>query len=161
MDQLLASLPRDEQRLLAVRLASVVLPLHALTTQAQPDGGLPEVARRIAEGGGFVGVDHARHQLYSVPEMDDEEEPEQAAAWFAFGACVAWIYAADAQTTAPHDGLRNVHSRVTELLEAIDEELGDTRLHEGLLAALAGDDVTRDLETLTGRVAAAVPRIAR
>jgi hypothetical protein len=154
-------LPQDEQRRLAVRLASVVLPLHALTTHAQPEGGLPDVARRIAEGGGFVPLDRARHDLYCVPEMDAEEEPEELAAWFVFGACVAWIYAADAQTTAPHDGLRNVHSRVADLLEMLDEQLGDTQLHDGLLAALAGDDVAGDLETLTERVAAAVGRIAR
>lgn len=159
IDHLLDTLPVDEQRRLAVRLASVVLPLHALTTRAQPAAGLPEVARRIAEGTGHVAVDRARHELYSLPEMDAEEEPDDGLAWFVFGACVAWIYAADAQTTAARDGLRHTFSRVSELLETLDDDLGDTQLYDALLGALAGIDGAGDLEAVTVQVAAAVERL--
>ena len=155
----LRGLPQDEQRSTAVAMASVVLPLGELTAEAQPEGGLAAVADVVRRSDDHVAVDRARHLVWSMPEMAEDEEPETIA-WFTFGASVAWLYAADAVLTAPADGVANCLSRVEDLLESVDEHLGDTHLHDDLLEALASDDVTGGLAALGLTVKRAVRRMA-
>lgn len=81
----------------------------------------------------LVEVDRARHLLFSVPELAEEEEPERPA-WFSYRATVAWIYAADSSATAPSDGAVNAFKVVLDLLDYADETLGDTNLTDHFLA---------------------------
>ena len=83
----------------------------------------------------MTSVDAARHALLSMPEMSWQGEPE-GLAWYAFGASVSWVYAADANTTSPSDGVVNTFKRVSELLDAIDDDVGDTELLGQLLVAM-------------------------
>jgi hypothetical protein len=104
-------------------------------------------------------VDEARHALLAIPEMGSDEEPE-GLAWFTFGASVAWIYAADANTTSPSDGVVHTFNRVSDLLDAIDDDLGDTGLLNELLRATG--DMGRTAEswsTLAEGVRGAVDRL--
>lgn len=155
----LALLPPDVQRSLAVRLARLTLPLAALTSEAQPAGGLAAIAEHIRTDAGLVKIDAARHTLYGLPELLEDDEP-QGAAWYTFGACIAWIYAADALTTASTDGVVNALSRVADLLDAMDSDLGDTALHEGLVAAFDhAVPSSEDFSSLKRDVEASVHRL--
>jgi hypothetical protein len=148
-----------EQRLVAIELASVVLPLADLSPQGQPPQGLGPVADAIRARTSITSVDEARHALLAMPEMGRDEEPE-GLAWFTFGASVAWVYAADANTTSPSDGVVHTFNRVSDLLDAIDGDLGDTGLMDQLLGATSHAGGTAESwTTLTESVRKAVARL--
>jgi hypothetical protein len=95
----------------------------------------------------------------TMPEMDADEEP-QGLAWFAFGAVVAWVYAADANTTSASDGVVHTFNRVSELLDEIDNDLGDTQLLNKLLLVMNGlGGTTESWATLSQGVREAVDRL--
>ena len=95
-----------------------------------------------------------------MPEMDRDEEPEGYLDWFAFGALVAWVYAADANTTSPSDGVVQTFNRVSELLDEIDDDLGDTQLLNRLLLVMNGlGGTTESWATLSQGVREAVDRL--
>jgi hypothetical protein len=95
-----------------------------------------------------------------MPEMSRDEEPEGYLDWFAIGALVAWVYAADANTTSPSDGVVHTFNRVSELLDAIDDHLGDTQLLNQLLLVISGVGRTTDSwATLSHGVREAVDRL--
>jgi hypothetical protein len=128
----LRSLSSSQQRDLAITLASLIEPFASVSDQGQPVRGLAEVARMVRDADDIVEVDHARHLLFSTPELALKEEPE-GRAWFALGATVAWIYAADSKATAPSDGVVSAFSRVLDELDYADEALGDTMMTNHLL----------------------------
>jgi hypothetical protein len=155
----LRQLHPDEQRATAVELASVVLPLADLSDRGQPEQGLVSVAETIRAGVSLTHVDEARHLLFAMSEMGADEEPG-GLAWFTFGASVAWIYAADANTTSPSDGVVHTFTRVADVLDALDDELGDTALLEELLLAVgASSGRAGYLSALTERVREAGDRL--
>ena len=155
----LRQMASEEQRRTATELASVVLPLAELGSLALPAGGLGPIANAIRARTSIVSVDEARHALMTMPEMDADEEP-QGLAWFAFGAVVAWVYAADANTTSASDGVVHTFNRVSELLDEIDEDLGDTQLLNRLLLVMNGlGGTTESWATLSQGVREAVDRL--
>ena len=131
----LRRMPPQEQRHAAIELALVVLPLAELSPLGLPPGELGRIADAIRGRTSITSVDAARHALLSMPEMSWDDEPE-GLAWYAFGASVAWVYAADANTTSPSDGVVHAFKRVSELLDAIDDDLGDVELLGQLLVAM-------------------------
>lgn len=126
------SLRPAQQKALALELASLVEPFAEISSEGQPPGGLSAVAQAIRTAFNAVDVDRARSVLWSTPEVRDDDEPDGASG-FALGATIAWIYAADALTTAPSDGAVNAFKRAVDLLDAADETLGDTDLVDRLL----------------------------
>jgi hypothetical protein len=70
-----------------------------------------------------------------VPELGGDEELD-GPAWYSLGSTVTWIYAADAMSTAPTDGVVHAFKRLADLLDAVDDELQDTDLLEQLLGSL-------------------------
>lgn len=129
---LVRQMSSEEQRQTAIELASAVLPLAELTPLGQPPQGLGPIADAIRARTSITAVAEARHALLAMPESGEEEEPE-GLAWYTFGTSVAWVFAADANTTSPADGVIHTFNRVSDLLEAIDEDLGDTGLMNQLL----------------------------
>jgi hypothetical protein len=148
VEQALRALPSDQQRDVAVALATLVLPFAGLTPTAQPSGGLVAVASEIREAVGMTAIDHARHRLFSIPELASDHEPAELA-WFTFYASVTWIYAADAKATAPGDGVVNAFKSVTTVLDGLDQDLGDTTLTDRLVQALADANGAIDPRWLT------------
>ena len=135
----LRSLPAPRQQELAVELASAIESGAALSAAGQPVGGLSRVAEAIRQAKTDVDVDLARHRLFSIPEMRQEDEPE-GFAWFAYRATCAWIYAADSKCTSPGDGLVNTFKCVVDFLDAMDEAGGGGNHLLGLLTeALDGE----------------------
>lgn len=95
-----------------------------------------------------------------MPEMGRDEEPEGYVDWFAFGALVAWVYAADANTTSASDGVVHTFNRVSELLDEIDNDLGDTQLLNRLLLVMNGlGGTTESWATLSQGVREAADRL--
>ena len=159
LESRLRQMASAEQRRAAIELASVVLPLAEMGSLGLPPGGLGPIADAIRAGTSIPSVDEARHALLSMPEMDRDEEPE-GLAWFAFGAVVAWVYAADANTTSPSDGVAQTFNRVSELLDEIDEDLGDTQLLNRLLLVMNGlGGTTESWATLSQGVQEAADRL--
>lgn len=159
LESRLRQMSSEEQRRTAIELASLVLPLADLSPLVQPPQGLSSVADAIRARMSTTSVDEARHALLAIPEMGSDEEPE-GLAWFTFGASVAWVYAADANTTSPSDGVVHTFNRVSDLLDAIDDDLGDTGLLNELLRATG--DMGRTAEswsTLAEGVRGAVDRL--
>jgi hypothetical protein len=73
----------------------------------------------------------------------------------------AWIYAADALTTSPNDGVANVFLCLDDLLDAADDNLGDTSLAMDLRELLVDQDPkTIASSGMSGKVAEAAARIA-
>jgi hypothetical protein len=70
----------------------------------------------------LVEADLIRHRLWSLPAMREGEEPG-GLSWFAFGALVAHIYAADAACTSPRDGAMQTFRRLEDLLDYAEELL--------------------------------------
>ena len=160
LESRLRQMASEEQRRTATELASVVLPLAELGSLALPPGGLGPIADAIRARTSIVSVDEARHALMTMPEMDADEEPEGYLDWFAFGAVVAWVYAADANTTSASDGVVHTFNRVSELLDEIDEDLGDTQLLNQLLLVMNGlGGTTASWATLSQGVREAVDRL--
>ncbi|WP_344189888.1 hypothetical protein [Pedococcus aerophilus] len=95
-----------------------------------------------------------------MPEMGWDEEPQDVPSWYAFGAVVAWVYAADANTTSPSDGVVHTFNRVSELLDEIDNNLGDTQLLNELLGVMNGlSGATNPWAALTQGVRDAAERL--
>jgi len=160
LESRLRQMASDEQRATATQLASVVLPLTELGSLALQPAAIRLLSDVIRARTSFASVDEARHALIAMPEMSRDEEPEDVPTWFAFGACVAWIYAADANTTSPSDGVAQTFNRVSELLEAIDDDLGDTQLMNRLLLVMNDMGGTAESwATLSQRVREAVVRL--
>lgn len=160
LESRLRQMASEEQRRTAIELASVVLPLAELGSLGLPSGGLGPIADAIRARTSIPSVDEARHALITMPEMDRDEEPEGYLDWFAFGAVVAWVYAADANTTSPSDGVAQTFNRVSELLDEIDEDLGDTQLLNRLLLVMNGlGGTTESWATLSQGVREAVDRL--
>jgi hypothetical protein len=160
LESRLRQMPPEEQRRTATGLATVVLPLAELGSLGLPPGGLGPIADAIRARNSITSVDEARHALITMPEMGRDEEPEDLASWFAFGAVVAWVYAADANTTSPSDGVVHTFNRVSELLDEIDEDLGDTQLLNQLLLVMNGmGRTTEPWVTLSQGVRDAVDRL--
>src|SRR5437016_1801138 len=101
----LLGLPQPLQRSLALALADLALPFAELphADHANALGALVAVLRR---GGELTEVERARHQLFEGARLWETEEPT-GLRWYSNRARVAWIYAADAATTAPRDGVLN------------------------------------------------------
>ncbi|GAA2731332.1 hypothetical protein GCM10009867_04710 [Pedococcus aerophilus] len=96
----------------------------------------------------------------AMPEMGWDEEPQDVPSWYAFGAVVAWVYAADANTTSPSDGVVHTFNRVSELLDEIDNNLGDTQLLNELLGVMNGlSGATNPWAALTQGVRDAAERL--
>ena len=160
LESRLRQMASEEQRRTATELASVVLPLAEMGSLGLPAGGLGPVADAIRAQTSIPSVDAARHALLSMPEMSRDEEPEDLASWFAFGAVVAWVYAADANTTSASDGVVHTFNRVSELLDEIDNDLGDTQLLNQLLLVMNGlGGTTESWATLSQGVREAVDRL--
>jgi hypothetical protein len=156
----LRQMASEEQRRTATELATIVLPLAELGSLELPPGGLGPIADAIRARTSIPSVDEARHALLTMPEMGRDEEPEGLAAWYAFGALVAWVYAADANTTSPSDGVVHTFNRVSELLDAIDDDLGNTQLLNQLLLVMNGlGGTTVSWATLSQGVREAVDRL--
>jgi hypothetical protein len=130
----LRGLGAGQQAALAVDLASLAEPFAQISPHGQPAGGLAAVADAIRNATDRFEVDQARHVLWSTPELRGDE-PEDAS-WFSLSATVAWIYASDSKSTAPSDGVVNAFKRVCELLDAVDNTLGDTNFVDRLLDAV-------------------------
>src|SRR6476620_5549926 len=160
LESRLRQMASEEQRRTATELASVVLPLAELGSLAPLPGGLGPIADAIRAQTSITSVDEARHALLSMPEMSRDEEPKGYLDWFAFGALVAWVYAADANTTSASDGVVHTFNRVSELLDEIDNDLGDTQLLNKLLLVMNGLGGTAESwATLSQGVREAVDRL--
>lgn len=160
LESRLRQMASQEQRRTATELASLVLPLAELGSLGLPPGGLGPIADAIRAQTSITSVDEARHALLSMPEMSRDEEPEGYLDWFAFGALVAWVYAADANTTSASDGVVHTFNRVSELLDEIDNDLGDTQLLNRLLLVMNGlGGTTESWATLSQGVREAVDRL--
>jgi hypothetical protein len=155
----LLEMSAQEQGSMAIALGSVLIPLADLSSRGQPLQGLRPVADTIRAKASIASVDQARHALIAMPEMAGDEEPE-GLAWFTFGASVAWVYVADANTTSPADGVVNTFKRVADVLDAIDGELGDSGLLDQLLDATGSSGgAAESLAALTDGVCIAVHRL--
>lgn len=150
------SLPFPRQQELAIALASIVEPGARLSAAGQPVGGLSPVAGAIRSANTDVEVDQARHRLFATPELQWDDEPD-GAAWFAYRATCAWIYAADSKCTAPGGGLVNAFRCALDFLDALDDLRGGETLSELLMVAL-GDETS--LTELRARVKEAVAEVA-
>lgn len=160
LESRLRQMAPEEQRRTATELASVVLPLAELGSLELPPGGLGPIADAIRAHTSITSVDEARHALITMPEMCRDEEPEEYLDWFAFGALVALVYAADANTTSPSDGVVHTFNRVSELLDEIDNDLGDTQLLNLLLLVMNGlGGTTESWATLSQGVREAADRL--
>jgi hypothetical protein len=99
-------------------------------------------------------ADQIRHRLWSVPAMREPEEPE-GISWFAFGALVAHIYAADAACTSPKDGARQTFHRMEDLLDYAEDLLTRSDLLPLLYGAVVDHSSDR-FRSLEAGVAGAV-----
>jgi hypothetical protein len=145
---------RDRQTRLAIRLARLLEPLAAVSTSGQPAGGLAPVAEAIRTARGPADLVAPRAALESMPELAAHDEPD-GLAWYAFRASVAWIYAADALGGAPEDGVVNVFKTALDVLDVVDDELGDTDFVDQLMTAVtSGDDSMNKLASDLRRIVA-------
>jgi hypothetical protein len=158
--QVLGRLTTPEQRSVAVALAELALPFAELTPEGQPVRGISAVTEEIKTAATIRAADLARHELFQIPHFVTEAEPE-GLAWYSFRATSAWIYAADALTTSPNDGVANVFLCLDDLLDAADDKLGDTSLAMDLRELLVDQDPkTIASSGMSGKVAEAAARIA-
>lgn len=127
----LARLSRADQHATAIALAKFVLPFGDLSGSEQPVGGLRMVADAIVNASSLREVDLARRQLFDVPSVGCDTEP-QGLGWYSLRATTAWIYTADAISTSPNDGLANIFICLDDLFDQADSELGSTSLASDL-----------------------------
>lgn len=112
-----------QRQSLAVTLVTLVAPFRRL------DPGffnldldwVDQELRAAQKSGDLVRADNVRHSLFRIPNFG--EEPD-GLTWFAYRAAVAHIYAADALTTAPRDGVRNAFLTVEDILDNAESTLG-------------------------------------
>jgi hypothetical protein len=144
----------------ALLLAEVVLPLGDLAPLTPAP--LSALADRI-RGGRRSDVEEARLTLSAIPALQEDEEPD-GPAFFALGAVVAWIYAADTVLDPDEDkGIRQTWARVDDVLDFAEEQLGIgglcDQLHGAVTDAARGDD--RALSALRGSVDGLVEALRR
>lgn len=151
----LLGLPQPRQRSLAVALAGLALPFAELSNgdHGKALGTLITVLRR---GGVLIEVEQARHQLFEAEQLREAEEPV-GLAWYSHRARVAWIYAADAATTAPRDGVLNTFLVLDDMLDQADADLGRVAL--GLLLREELADGDPQLDALQAAIPTVVERL--
>ncbi len=159
MKQSLRDLMATDQRRLALLLADLALPFGDLADLTERS--LRLIAADLRDAEDPAQIDHLRRQLWDSPAVQQTEEPTDFASWYAYGAVIAWIYAADALCTSPNDGLVNTYLRLTDLLDEVESDLAVPglcdRLDASVVAVLAGNaDVLRalgtDIEALANRL---------
>lgn len=125
----------------AVRLAEVVEPLGDLA-DLTPEP-LSDLADRI-RGGHRAEVEATSRTLRSIPALQEDEEPD-GPAFFALGAVVAWIYAADTVLSPGDDkAIRQTYACVDDRLYFVEDQLGIgglcDQLNGAVTEAARGDD---------------------
>jgi len=125
----------------ALLLAEVVLSLGDLAPLTPvPLSALADSIR----GGGRSDVEEASKTLRAIPALQQDEEPD-GPAFFALGAVVAWIYAADTVLNPNDDKtIRQTYARVDDVLYFVEDQLGIgglcDRLYGAITDAARGDD---------------------
>jgi hypothetical protein len=107
----------------------------------------PEPLSALADkirGGHRTETEEASTALRAIPALQEDEEPD-GPAFFALGAVVAWIYAADTVLNPDDDkAIRQTYSRVNDVLFFVEDELGIRgfcdRLSGAVTEAARGDD---------------------
>ncbi|KQX61850.1 hypothetical protein [Angustibacter sp. Root456] len=140
----LRALAQDRHRAFAVAIAmaEIVEPLGELASLTPEP--LSELAGRIRDA---TNPDQATAEaavLSAIPALQEDEEPEENPAWFALGAVVAWIYAAESFGDPAGQRVVNTFARVDDVLEQVEEVLGVPGLCDQFYGAAAdaarGDD---------------------
>jgi hypothetical protein len=127
---------------MAMAMAEIVEPFGQLAPLTPEP--LSEFARRIR---GATHADEAAAEaalLGAIPALQEDEEPAEDPAWFALGAVVAWIYAAETFGDPTGRRIVNTFARVDDVLEQVEEVVGLTGLCDQLYGAATdaarGDD---------------------
>jgi hypothetical protein len=144
----------EQRQALAVELVRIATPFWELD-RGLLDLDLMAVDQTLATAQktqDMILVEQVRHALIELPALADDDEPT-GLTWFAFRAAVAHIYAADALTTAPQDGVRNAFLAVEDILDAAESSLGRGDLLP-LLYALVTDE-----DGASKRLSLAVPEV--
>ena len=136
MKQTLRGLNATDQRRLALLLADLALPFGDLADLTERPLSL--IATDFRDTEDPAQVDRLRRQLWDSPALHQTGEPTDFPSWCAYGAVVAWIYAADALCTSPSDGLVNTFVRLTDLLDALESDLEAPGLCDRLEASVVG-----------------------
>jgi hypothetical protein len=144
----LRSLNATDQRRVALVIAELALPFGDLADLAERP--LRLIAQDLRESQDPAQIDRLRRQLWDSPALHVAEEPADTRTWFAYGAVIAWIYAADALCTSPSDGLINTYVRLLDLLDAAEDDLTIPGLCDRFAVAVS------DVLAGTGRSVAAV-----
>lgn len=150
----LETLGLGQRQSLAVSLVTLVTPFRRLDPSFF-DLDLDWADQELwaaQRSGDLVRADNVRHMLFRLPNFG--EEPE-GLTWFAYRAAVAHIYAADALTTAPRDGVRNAFLTVEDILDNAQSTLG----RDDLLPLLY--DLVVDQPQPDGRIGEIVPQVVR
>ena len=137
----LLGLARARRATVALLLAEVVEPLGDLALLTPEP--LSALADRI-RGGRRTDVEEASTTLRAIPALQQDEEPN-GPAFFALGAVVAWIYAADTVLNPDDDkAIRQTYSRVNDVLYFVEDQLAIgglcDRLYGAVTEAARGDD---------------------
>jgi hypothetical protein len=132
----LRALSDSDQRALAVALAELATPFSRLGQDGAIPPDLVRAIDLVSVDGDLQTSDLARHALIQRPDMAGPEEPS-GRGWYVHRACVAWIYAADALTTAPGDGVRNAFLTLDDLLDQAASDLHEPSLVDNLHQCLA------------------------
>lgn len=144
------------KRVLAVALADLTIPFVDLPNDGQARGELAAEVGVIRGGADMQAIDAARHRLFEGSWLTEADEPT-GLAWYPYRARTAWIYAADAVTTSPRDGVLNTFLVVDDVLDQLDTDLGDTALVSQLHTQLLLDEP--DFNALLATIAGAVARL--
>jgi hypothetical protein len=156
LTDLLLGQPQARQRLLAVALADLTIPFADLPHDGERRGGFASVVDVIRGRGDVQEIDAVRHRLFEGSWLTETDEPV-GLAWYPYRARVAWIYAADAVTTSPRDGVLNTFLVVDDMLDQVDTDLGDTALASQLHVHVGVEEP--DLDALLPTISAAVTRL--
>lgn len=151
----LLDLPRAQQRQLALRLAEIALPFTMLDPQDDETTLVPLV-EALRRGDGLVDIERARHNLFEGARLWETEEPS-GLAWYAQRARDVWIYAADAASTSPRDGVLNAFLVLDDLLDQAHADIDDVDLGHQLRVLLA--DGSRSFDALQDAIALLVDRL--
>jgi len=135
MKQALRELNATDQRRVALLLADLALPFGDLADLAVRP--LRLIAADLRDTEDPTQIDRIRRQLWDSPALHVTEEPTDAPSWYAYGAVIAWIYAADALCTSPSDGLTNTYVRLMDLLDEAENGLMIPGLCDRFEAAVA------------------------
>ena len=144
------------QRVLAVALADLTIPFADFPHDGHAGGELVADAGVIRGGVDMQTIDAARHRLFEGSWLTEADEPT-GLAWYPYRARTAWIYAADAVTTSPRDGVLNTFLVVDDVLDQLDTDLGDTALVSQLHTQLLLEEP--DFKALLAAIVSAVARL--